>query len=513
MSLIREGTMKKDPGKPLSATFVDRISDPGTYGDGYGGKGLKLVVKKRSSGNGVTKSWTQTFRGKTYGHGSYPEVSLADAREKAETFAKHIADGKDPRAAIAGIPIFADVAEIVVNRDTEGLGDEVRRYKWNMVSNHALVHIGDERVDQITSDRLYPVFEPIWSDKHRTAHDLLKLCKTIFEYCKGRGYIEKSPIGPDFEKGLGKYNGRVQHHASLPYWEAADAIRIIRQRTRTDIATRSCLQCIVYSGLRLGSARRAKWPEIQWKEITNAEDWNTGGWQPVDWDNLEAGAHKTIVWFVPPEHMKVKNGKVFRLPVSTGLLRVLKEMWDVRGQDGRDPRYIFPSIKRKGSSGRRKGPLGRKAVSTFCIRLDLKVGTDGRHATTHGYRSTISNWFAEIGVPYTVAELTLAHELPPNIRAYLRTDLLEQRARALQAWSDRLDGKLEAGWRWDNSDAALMRKIDLLLESQLRAEEREARLERLLASKEARLTEVEAQLEEERNLRLIEESEKDTLPR
>ena len=86
--------------KRLSATFVKTISIPGRYGDGRGGFGLSLLVKPSSVG-GLAKSWAQRVRiggrPNNLGLGSYPLVTLAEARAKALQNARAIAQGRDPR--------------------------------------------------------------------------------------------------------------------------------------------------------------------------------------------------------------------------------------------------------------------------------------------------------------------------------------------------------------------------------------------------------------------------------
>ena len=73
--------------RPLTAAFVARVKTPGRYGDGgHGGLGLYLRVHRMKSGR-VSKSWGQRIRvgGKptNLGLGSYPVVTLREAREKA----------------------------------------------------------------------------------------------------------------------------------------------------------------------------------------------------------------------------------------------------------------------------------------------------------------------------------------------------------------------------------------------------------------------------------------------
>ncbi|MYD00653.1 MAG: DUF4102 domain-containing protein, partial [Gammaproteobacteria bacterium] len=77
--------MTKRP-RTLSAAFVRTVSRPGVYGDGRGGRGLSLRVHRTLDGR-ITKTWRQRVRieGRltSIGLGPYPEVTLAEARQKA----------------------------------------------------------------------------------------------------------------------------------------------------------------------------------------------------------------------------------------------------------------------------------------------------------------------------------------------------------------------------------------------------------------------------------------------
>ena len=90
----------------LSATFVKQVPDPGRYGDGPGGHGLALMVRKTKDGQRLSKCWVQTLRldGERVmaGLGAYPVVTLAKAREKALENRRAAREGRDPRIRKGG---------------------------------------------------------------------------------------------------------------------------------------------------------------------------------------------------------------------------------------------------------------------------------------------------------------------------------------------------------------------------------------------------------------------------
>ncbi|MBS3809439.1 MAG: DUF4102 domain-containing protein, partial [Desulfobacterales bacterium] len=80
--------------KELSALEVNRITRPGRHAVGYV-DGLLLVVKDSGA-----KSWILRTvvggRRRNIGLGSYPEISLKEARESARETKKKIRQGIDP---------------------------------------------------------------------------------------------------------------------------------------------------------------------------------------------------------------------------------------------------------------------------------------------------------------------------------------------------------------------------------------------------------------------------------
>lgn len=61
----------------------------------------------------------------------------------------------------------------------------------------------------------------------------------------------------------------------------------------------------------------------------------------------------------------------------------------------------------------------------------------------HGIRSMGRTWMAEHGVDFAVAEASLAHvEHNAVVRAYSRTDYLEQRRKVLEQWDEYVNEQL-----------------------------------------------------------------------
>jgi hypothetical protein len=119
----------------LNARKVETISEPGRYVDD---KGLCLVVSKTGR-----KTWVLRYqvagRRRDMGLGSYPEVTLATAREKALNARRAIDDGKDPIAqrraerSTSGLPTFRHMARVVIDLEQPKSTNEKVRYQWELL--------------------------------------------------------------------------------------------------------------------------------------------------------------------------------------------------------------------------------------------------------------------------------------------------------------------------------------------------------------------------------------------
>ena len=384
--------MTKRP-RTLSAAFVRTVGRPGVYGDGRGGRGLSLRVHRTVDGR-ITKTWRQRVRidGRltSIGLGPYPEVTLAEARQKALDNSRGVRLGRDPRGR--GIPTFGEAAKrtIEVHREAWKAGSPLPE-QWESTFRLHAAPLLDKPVDRITSADVLRCLTPIWNSKPAAARKARHRITAVFRWCIGRNYRPDNPVDRAVE-ALPKANGHTTtHHRALPHREVAAALRAVRRTTDTHPSAAPCVELIVITAVRPGEARGARWDEI----------------------DMDAAR-----WTIPASRMKA--GREFAVPLSTGALGVLDR---ARKLAPGSP-LVFPS--------RNGGQLPPKAP----LRVLKRAGVD---STLHGFRSSARSWMAESGVPAEVAEACLAH-VPRSkvVQAYQRSDLLERRAEVMQAWSNHL---------------------------------------------------------------------------
>ena len=382
--------MAKRP-RTLTAAFVRTVGRPGVYGDGRGGRGLSLRVHRTATGR-ITKTWRQRVRieGRltSIGLGPYPEVTLAEARQKALDSSRMVRLGRDPRGR--GVPTFAEAAErtIELHRDAWKAGSSLAG-QWASTFRLHAAPLMDKPVDRITSADVLRCLSPIWTSKPAAGRKARNRIAAVFRWCIGRNHRPDSPVDRAVA-ALPRVNGAgPEHFRALPHQEVRAALRAIRRMADAPSAAALCVELVAFTAVRPGEARGARWEEI----------------------DLEAAA-----WTIPASRMKA--GRAFVVPLSTGAREVLGRAGVVSGESP----FVFPS--------RIGGPLPVNAPGSVLQR----AGVD---STLHGFRSSARSWMAESGVPAEVAEACLAH-VPRSkvVQAYQRSDLLERRAEVLQAWSD-----------------------------------------------------------------------------
>jgi integrase len=384
-----------------------KTAPPGRYGDG---RGLYLLV--RSAG---ARFWL--FRYRRNGHtremglGSFADVTLAEAREKAADLHRKVKAGIDPlaerearalaekvashRATVRGIT-FADVADRYITAHEAGWRNPKHRQQWrNTLHTYAMPILGPLPVSDVDTGTVMRVLEPIWREKTETASRLRGRIEAVLDYATARGWR----AGENPARWRGHLHNllpapskiaKVEHHAALPWREIG---RFMATLMEQEGVAALALRFAILAAARTGEAIGATWGEIDM-----------------------AGA----VWTVPAGRMKA--GREHRVPLSVPALTVLREAAQLRSDPHPDA-PVFP------------GKLGKPLSNMALLALLRRMGRGD--LTTHGFRSTFRDWCAETtNHPREVAEAALAHTLDDKVEAaYRRGDLMVKRSRLMADWA------------------------------------------------------------------------------
>lgn len=391
----------------LTAKAVEKYAKAGAANMHKDGDGLYLRVK--SSGG---SSWIYRYRLKgklrDMGLGSYPEVSLAEARPLAADARKLAKSGIDPlddrkqqrenaeaeltRQAALSVT-FESVALDYIDSQRAGWKNVKHASQWiNTLRTYTFPTIGRLPPAEVTTEHLVKILKPIWTEVPETASRVRNRIELVLDAAKAvglregenparwRGHLDK--LFPKRSKVR-----QVRHHPALP-WQEAPAF--MTELAKHKSLSHRAMEMTILTCCRTSEVLGASWDEIDIKEG---------------------------IWTIPAERMKA--GKSHRVPITEQLETILKSLPMVDNNP-----YLFP--------GQRSGkPLSNMSMLMVLRRMKSE------HVTVHGFRSTFRDWAAEnTAHPRDVCEQALAHALESAVEsAYRRGDMFEKRKILMEDWS------------------------------------------------------------------------------
>lgn len=386
--------------KELSALEVNRLKTPGLHAVG-GVAGLALQVAP-----GGSRTWVLRFtvgdRRRDMGLGGFPDVTLAQARDKAREARDKIDKGVDPivqrqeaksamRATAAAAKTFGECVTGYVDAKSAEWRNPKHRQQWSTtLEEYANPVIGKLLVRDVALTHVLKILEPIWTVKTETASRVRGRIESVLNWAAVRGY--RSGENPARWRGhLDKLLpaptkvAKVEHHAALDLNALPGFMSALR--SEKGLGARA-LEFAILTAARSGEVRNATWDEV----------------------DLDAG-----VWTVPAGRMKA--GKEHRVPLSPAAVKLLRALPRVEGSA-----LLFPSAKGT--------PLSDMTLSAVLRRM-------GVDAVPHGFRSTFKDWVSErTSYPGEMSEMALAHTISDKVEAaYRRGDLFEKRRRMMNDWA------------------------------------------------------------------------------
>ena len=336
--------------------------------------------------------------------GSFPDITLQQARRKRDEAKAELEDGIDPveekrqrrlKAELAAQTTFELVAqEYIQKMEREGRSPAtIKKARWFL---ELLSGIAKRPIASVTPHELLDVLKRVERrGHHETAVRLRAFAGRVFRYGFATLRTEKNPA--DILRGALTVP-RVKHHAAIvepkKVGELLRAIEDYKGRPETLYA----LRLAPHVFLRPGELRQAKWGEIDFADK---------------------------VWRVPAERMKMKQPHA--VPLSRQVLFILQDLRSL----ARSSEFLFPALHTT------LRPLSDNTLNVALRRL----GFSQDEMTSHGFRALASTLLNESGLWHPDAiERALAHGERDRVRAaYHRGAHWAERVRMAQWWSDYLD--------------------------------------------------------------------------
>ncbi|WP_350296283.1 tyrosine-type recombinase/integrase [Limnohabitans sp. Rim8] len=413
--------------KELSALEVKRLNTPGWHAVG-GVAGLLLQIRPPTQpAAAMPRSWILRMRiggqRQPVGLGSYPQVSLAEARDQAKKLsaeaksgvnlvAKKRAQRSSMIAAATKNKTFKECAEAYMEAHASDYTNDKHRKQWaSTLESYAYPVLGRILVSDISMRHVLDVLMQdtkhrngdkgkLWHIKAETAKRLLDRIRTVLDYATvneyrsgnnpatWKGYLDTQLPAP---RGL----KQTKHQPAVPYTLVGDFMSKLRSNNSTSARA---LEFLVLTAVRSGSVRSATWDEI-------------------DLDKK--------LWTIPAAHTKAK--REHKVPLPNQAVSLLSNLPKMAGTA-----LLFPNPKGK--------VLSDMALSQL-MRGMRERGELPIEGVPHGFRSTFRDWAAEqTNYPDEIRKAASGHAVGDAVKeAYQRTDLLEKRRHLMTEWASFLD--------------------------------------------------------------------------
>lgn len=366
------------------------------------GNGLYLLVKSIG-----TKIWRFNYYHPTskvrtlVSFGSYPEISLADARLKRDEARQLLAKGIDPQQYKKDqLKLLRDERNNTFEKvatdwfklkSSSNLKADTLKDIWRSLELHVLPYIGSIAITEIKARDFINALEPI--KQQGKLESIRRICQRINEvmyYAVNVGLIDANPAS------------KITAAFANPVVKNMPALRPEQLPE-------------LLSALSTANIEKQTWCLLFWQLYTMTRPTEATGtkWCEIDLNNN--------CWIIPAERMKM--GREHIIPLSSQAIDILQIMKPISGHR----EYVFPSMKSPHNK-----PMNSQTVNAVIKR----IGFAGR-LVAHGFRSIASTALNENGFPSDVIEAALAHVDKNEVRrAYNRAVYLEQRIEMMQWWGN-----------------------------------------------------------------------------
>ena len=388
---------------PLAVTQINSAKPQDKEYSLADGDGLHLRIRPNGSKVWIFKYYHPVKKTRTnMSFGSYPEVSLAKARQQRLESRELLAEGISPKQHR---DIEATTKKFEASNTLKKVTDEWIKVKGTKVTeDHAkdiyrslekdiFPKLGNVAIGEILAPMAIEVMQPI--SKKGNHESVKRLCQRLNEvmvYATNTGLIHHNPLAGIKEAFQ---TPTAVHLAALPPEELPEFLEALSKGSMRPL-TRYLIQWQLHTMTRPGEAAGAKWDEI----------------------NIEKA-----VWTIPAERMKRKRAHTIVL--SKQCLTMLEEIRDISGHR----EHLFPGNRSPKTS------MSPAAANTAIKRMGF-----AKRLVAHGLRTIASTILNEQNFDADLIETALSHVSSNDIRnIYNRAEYIDRRRVMMQWWSDHIE--------------------------------------------------------------------------
>ncbi|MBA6356801.1 MULTISPECIES: site-specific integrase [unclassified Colwellia] len=327
--------------------------------------------------------------------GRFPDLTLAQARDKIPELRQLLNNGKDPIVELKRLitPSGASIDDCIyafIDRHVSKLRKNTQNLYCYTLKRHAIGAF-DFPVEDVTIREWYNYFDKIEDEYTEiTAQDILVRLKTCMRFCIKRNIISSSTILMIAPKDVGKASEIGDRVVSpkevLVIWKALN-------QSKCYPTTKNAIKLAILTGARLGEIRHMEACDI---------DLNTK------------------LWTIPKA--KSKTNKKFVRPLAPEALKIIK--WQIE-TFGDLTHFVFPS----GSYNRHISPQTINKLSRSIVK-----NMEMERWSCHDFRRSLSTILSSKKVELHVTEKMLGHSLGGILAVYNKHEWLEEQREAYELW-------------------------------------------------------------------------------
>lgn len=386
----------------LTVTEIKNAKSKATNYTLSDGNGLYLIVRTTGTKTFIFKySHLVTSQRITLSLGTFPQMGLLDARDKASELRKLLAKNIDPQRNKQEIKrneqlrlntTLKAVAEnwlkIKKTSVTADYADDI----WRSLEKHVFPKLGTTPISEINAPETIEILKHLHlKGALETVKRICQRLNEIMIFATNTGLISHNPIA-----GI-KVAFPLPQKKSQPTIEPSELPNFLQALRLANLytPTRCLIEFQLHTIARPSEAAGALWSEINWENRT---------------------------WELSAERMKMRRKHV--VPLSNQMISLLEYMHKYSGHR----QYIFPNAKK---------PLEHMNSQTANMAIK-RMGFEGK-LVAHGLRSLASTILNENEFNPDWIEAALAHADENTIRGtYNRALYLDQRRGMMQWWSDHI---------------------------------------------------------------------------
>ena len=389
--------------KPLTNTEVSKAKPRDKVYSLSDGGGLQLRIKPSGS-----KTWLldyyrpYTKKRTSISFGTFPEVSLAEARSNRDSARKLLAQQTDPKehrdeqqrteqSALSNTlhAIAEQWLAIKRSKVTEAYATDT----WRSLELHIFPDLGKLPIHKITATKAIDTIKPIAAKGSlETVKRLCQRLNEIMTFAVNSGFIDTnslSGIASAFQPPR-RTNQLTLPPAELPELMQHLSVASIKLTTR-------CL--------------------IEWQLHTMVRPSEAAG---THWDEIDS---EKQIWTIPAERMKKR--KAHTIPLSKQAIALLEIMHPISGSG----EFVFPSDRNP-----------KTHINSQTANMALKRMGYAKRLVAHGLRSLASTILNEQGFDPDIIEAALAHTSKNEVRnAYNHAQYIERRKPMMDWWSQHIE--------------------------------------------------------------------------